>query len=211
MSGFAAMMGNSTQDQLQGQSQPEGAPNSTKPEAESFAASHGKQASPEMQKTYNRFVGACMLVVWDEKFMPKALELFQNSPNQTDALASVTAGVVQRVSQEAKKRSQPIPLEVMVHGGLEVVQQVADMATTGGIQGIEPDEIETAFYLAADKVRDVLVASGDLDLSEAKQGMEQLRAAGGEDVLSNVQTRMQGAQQKTMDALMARKSEVAGQ
>ncbi|GAB5434808.1 MAG: hypothetical protein EpisKO_41780 [Epibacterium sp.] len=203
MNGFAAMMGDAPRAQAQGQ--PPQMQDPPKPGQTGDAASHGKQASPEMQKVYNRFVGACMLVVWDEKFMPKALELFQKNPNQTDALASVTAGVVQRVFQEAKKKGTSIPLEVLVHGGLEVVQQVAEMATTGGVQGIERDEIETAFYLAADKLREVLVSSGDLDLSEAEQGLQQLRAAGGDDAFTNVQTRMQGAQQKTMDAIMAKK------
>lgn len=198
MNGFAAMMGGQPEEQQQ--QQPQGQQEAAQG---GMASAHGKQASKEMQAIYNRFVGACMLAIWDEKFMPKALQLFQSNPNQTDALASIAAGVVQRVFAGAKKKGTPIPMEVMVHGGLEVVQQVADFATAAGVQGIEPDEVETAYYLAADKVKEALVASGDLDLSNAEQDLEQVRSMAGDDVLSNVQSRMQGSQQKTIDGLMA--------
>lgn len=168
------------------------------------ASEHGRQASPEMQAIYNRFVGACMMAIWDEKFMPKVLKMFQDHPNQTDALALVAAGVAQRIYMGARKKGMEIPLEVMLHGGIEVVQQVAELATAGGIEGIEPDEVETAYYLAADKVRDALSSAGMLDLSGAEENLAELKSMVGDEPFSNVSGRMQASQQKTMDGLMAR-------
>ena len=214
MNGFASMMsGQAPQQQSQQPhpQQPESAPGPDQAPKGGLAASHGKQASPEMQSLYNRFVGACMLAIWDEKFMPKALKLFQQSPNQTDAMASIAAGVVQRVFAGAKKQGSQMPIEVMIHGGLEVVQQVADLASAAGVEGIEPDEIETAYYLAADKVRDALTKSGDLDASAADQDLEQLRSMAGEETFANVSSRMQSAQQKTMEGLMAQGQQGAPQ
>jgi hypothetical protein len=117
-------------------------------------------------------------------------------------MASIGAGIAQRIYMEAKKNGHEIPPEILVHGGWEVMQEIAMVAEAAGEQGIEPDEIETAYYLAADKVRDALDQAGLIDPQMVQEQSEQIRQMAGDDLIGNVQQRVGGAQQKTMDAMM---------
>lgn len=198
MNGFADLL-----DKGQGAapSQQAGAPEQSK----GFSAAQGKQASPELQAQYNRFVGMCLKLLWGEKFLPKVVKMFQKHPNQTDAMASIGAGIAQRIYMEAKKNGHEIPPEVLVHGGWEVMQEIATLAQAAGIKGIEPDEIETAYYLAADKVREALDQAGLIDPQMVQEQSEQVRQMAGDDLIGNVQQRVGGAQQKTLDAMMGQR------
>ena len=163
-----------------------------------------QQASPEMQRVYNRFVGMCLMLLWGEKFLSKASKIIKAHPNETDAMAVIGSTIVQRVFLAADEQGRPIPPEVLLHGGLEVMHEVATFAQAAGVQGIEPDEIETAFYLAADKVRDGLIRAGKMDPQQMSEQFDQIKEMAGEEKLTDVQQRMQGAQQKTQDALLKR-------
>lgn len=163
-----------------------------------------KPASPEQQQIYNRFVGMCMMMLWSENFMAKAAKMIKDHPDETDAMASIGAAIVQRVYMAADQQGQPIPLEVLVHGGLEVMQEVAKFAEAAGVQGIDDNEIETAFYIAADKVREALVQAGKADPNEMAAEFEQVRQAVGDDQVSAVQTKVSGAREKTKQSLLNR-------
>jgi len=195
MNGFADLLkegqGAAPAQQEGAQEQPKG-----------FSAAQGKQAAPELQEQYNRFVGMCMKLLWDEKFLPKVVQMFKKHPNQTDAMASIGASIAQRIYMEAKKNGHEIPPEILVHGGWEVIQEIAMVAEAAGEQGIEPDEIETAYYLAADKVREALDQAGLIDPQMVQEQSEQIRQMAGDDLIGNVQQRVGGAQQRTMDAMM---------
>lgn len=184
-----------------------GNPDGQAPEGQGTGQVDGKQASPELQAKYNRFVAMGIMMLWDEKFTPKALAVFKEHPNQTDALASIGAAIAQRIYMKAKEQGDEIPPEVVVHAGWELMNEVAEFATAAGVQGIEPDEIETAYYLAADKVREALEKAGLMDPSVAQSGFEAAKSALGDEGVSAVRSRMQGSQQKTVDALMQRQQQ----
>lgn len=196
MDGFAKALGEPQQAD-----QP-GAPREAK--APQVPGSEPKQATKDQQRIYNRFVGLCMAFLWSEKFMPKAVKIIKAHPNETDAMAMIGATIVQRVFMAADSQGEPIPPEVLLHGGLEVMNEVATFAKAAGVEGIDPDEIETAYYLAADKVRDGLVKAGKLDPQELAGQFEEIKNMAGEETLANVQGRLQGSQQKTQDALLKR-------
>lgn len=163
-----------------------------------------QQASPELQAVYNRFVGLCMAMLWSDRFMSQASKIIQEHPDETDAMAMIGAAVVQRVYMAADQQGEPVPPEVLLHGGLEVMNEVATFAQAAGVQGIEPDEIETAFFLAADKVRAALEQAGKINPDEMAEQFEELRAMVGDDVVSATEQKLSGARQKTQDAILAR-------
>ncbi|MDE4303640.1 hypothetical protein PXK30_09515 [Phaeobacter gallaeciensis] len=195
MNGFADLL---KEGQGAAPAQQEGAPEQPK----GFSTAQGKQAPPELQAQYDRFVGMCMKLLWGETFLPKVVQMFKKHPNQTDAMASIGAGIAQRIYMEAKKNGHEIPPEILVHGGWEVMQEIATLAQAAGIEGIEPDEIETAYYLAADKVGEALNQAGLIDHKMVEEQSKQVRQMAGDELIGNVQQRVGGAQQKTMDAMM---------
>ncbi|UWQ30269.1 hypothetical protein [Leisingera sp. M523] len=196
MNGFAQALGGQQHKEQPGPPQDAKAPQ--------VPGTEPKQATPEQQRVYNRFVGLSMAMLWSEKFMAKAAKIIKAHPNETDAMAMIGATIVQRVFMAADDQGEPVPPEVLLHGGLEVMNEVATFAQAAGVQGIEPDEIETAYYLAADKVREGLIQAGKLDPQELAGQFEQIKGMAGEEKLANVQGRLQGAQQKTQDALLSR-------
>ena len=161
-------------------------------------------ATPEQQAVYNRFVGMCLMMLWNEQFMAKATKMIKQHPDETDAMASIGAAVVQRVYMAADEQGQPVPLEVLLHGGLEVMQEVARFAEASGVQGIDENEIETAFYMAADKVREALVQAGMVNQDEMAAEFEQVREAVGDEQVASVQTKMTGARDKMQQKLLGR-------
>lgn len=200
MNGFGQALGGPQQQAQAATQQP--APGPTAPQP---PGTEPKQASPEQQRLYNRFVGMCMAMLWSEKFMASAAKIIKAHPNETDAMAVIGATIVQRVFVAADEQGEPIPPEILLHGGLEVMHEVATFAKAAGVEGIEPDEIETAFYLAADKVREGLIRAGKLDPQQLAEQFEQVKSLAGEEKLKDVEARMQGSQQKTQDALLSRR------
>lgn len=163
---------------------PEDEPQAPPPEAETDAAPEvGDElegVSPEEQKLYERVVANAYNVIYDKKSMPEILKSL-NGDIPGEALAMTAATVVKRVADSARENGQPIPGDVLLHAGQEILEELADLQNEAGIADLPPQEVEAAFYKALDLYREMAQADGTLDEDALEQDfktMVEANAAG---------------------------------
>lgn len=163
----------------------------------------GVPATPEQQAQYNRFYAYSILMLYNEDFIPKVQELFQKSPNAVEAAARVGSAIATRIYMGASKNGATIPPEVMLHAGQEVMGEIAEMARVSGLADLSEEDVETAYYLAADMTRSALEKAGKIDGKNAQADLENIRSLVGDDKLNEIVQRMGAVQQQSMEAMKA--------
>lgn len=133
--------------------------------------------SPEEQAQYEAFVNAALTLISDDNTEAGLLKSLGGSKDPILSLASTAVNVVKRVEAAAAKKNQQIPGEIILHGGQEIVEALAAMAAAAGIHDYTPEEVEGAFYRAADMYREDKAAAGEIDEAAAKSDIEELKAA----------------------------------
>lgn len=169
------------------------------------AGQDGTPATPEQQAQYNKFVAMALLALYDDKFMPKAQAMLEKSPNVVDGMASLATAIVSRIYMAAKQQGSDIPPEVVLHGGYEIMAEIGEFANAIGIQGVGEEQVENAYYLAADKFRSTLDANGMLDKEQLSKDFEGMRADYGEDAFGQLVERVRGVQQQTAESMMPKR------
>lgn len=156
----------------QGQMTPPAGPDGPKPAAQALGQGQ-TPASPEQQAAYNRFVGMALLHVYDEKVMPKIIGQIGDDVANDVGRAAANVGFV--VLKKAQQGGETVPPEVILHGGQEVVASIAELvAKAKGIE-MDPQQVEQAYYVAADTFRQMMQGEGGVDPETAAQDMEALR------------------------------------
>lgn len=166
----------------------------------------GQPVTPEMQDEYTKFVSLGILMLLNEKTLTATVELFEETPNVVDSVAQVASSIVVRLYASAKQQGQEVSPEVVLHGGWEILNETAALAAKAGAQELTPDEIEDAFYIAADKVRAMMEKEGLIDegATDPDTAVEQMRAQMGDDGIKAVMDRAQQVQQRTVEGLRSK-------
>jgi len=133
--------------------------------------------SPEEQKQYDQFVGNALTMISSPKTRSGILQSLAGDGNPKEGLATTAALIVKEVSESAKKSGMEISGDVMLHGGVEIVEALAETQASAGIADLDPEEIEGAMYQAADLYRGMAAATGSLNQQAAMQDIETLKAA----------------------------------
>jgi len=143
------------------------------------AQEEGSNVTPEEQQEYNSFVSNGMKVLYDPKALPQIIESIRNDDGESDGnpvegLANALVMLVMRVEDSALEQGQKISGDVLLHGGTELLEQMADLAQQAGVHDFDESEIETALYLALDTYRVTRQQQGKLPEDELKADMQQL-------------------------------------
>jgi hypothetical protein len=112
-----------------------------------------------------------------------------------DGMARLAVAVATRVYDAADEAGQEIPLEIVLVGGLQVMEAVVEFTQQTGVGEVTDEEAETAFYIAADMFRGHLDGQGKIDHEEMAQTLEQIRAEQGDEPINRVQDRLTATQQ----------------
>jgi hypothetical protein len=172
------------------------------PQANGFQPTQeGTPATPEQQQQYNRFVAMSILMLYDEKFMPKAQQMLSGGTTPVDAMARIGSSIASRIYMGAKKQGAEIPAEVVLHGGWELMNEIRTFAQTTGAGEISDEQMEDAYYLASDMMRSTLQGAGMVDQEQAQGEFEQMRGTFGDDAFDTLVQRLQGVQQQQMSAM----------
>jgi hypothetical protein len=150
----------------EGKMPPEGEP--SMPEGEGEQPSN---VTPEEQAAYERFVDNCYSLVYDKKTIGNVLKSLDATDDPKMNLANTTVMIVKRVADSARQAGQQVSTDVLMHGGAEVLEDLADLAAKMGLHSYTPDEIEGAVYIAADLYRGMAEADGTLDIEGSKRDM----------------------------------------
>lgn len=158
---------------MQDQTMPRGMPQPAPTPAGQAMGSGGTNATPEQQAAYNRFVGTALLHIYDEKVMPKIVGQIGEDVVNDIGRAAANVGFV--VLKKAQQKGETVPPEVILHGGQEVVASIAELvAKAKGIE-MDPQQVEQAYYVAADTFRQMMQGEGGTDPETAAQDIEALR------------------------------------
>ncbi len=173
----------------QAASQPGTAPTAPGGQGGPMSPPEQRQATPEQQEKYNRLYGLSMLALYDEKFMQTAAKMLSTAQSKPDAMARIAAGIGIKIFTKSVEQGDPIEPIIMVEAGREFMGEIAEFAQRIGIQ-VSPEDMETAYYMASDMVRNHMEKSGLIDVEALANEAEQARSMFDEQELSGEMQRV---------------------
>lgn len=125
-------------------------------------------ASPEEQEQYNAFVENMLKVIYgDKKRLNTILSALKASDDPVQDLAATVATLVKRVEDSAEGAKMQLAEGVAFHAGVEILEDLAELAEKAGIHAFTEEEMETAGYRAIDLYR-AAKGNGDQDKAGAE-------------------------------------------
>ncbi|MCB1341368.1 MAG: hypothetical protein KDK24_09955 [Pseudooceanicola sp.] len=112
------------------------------------------------QSELNKFIGMATMAIFDEKFLPKAVEALKKGGPLPQAIARLGVTVVGRIYEAAKSQGQPVSPQVLLLGGAEVIKKIAELAEKAGLPA-DQEAVEMAFFIAADMFKNHVKGLGD--------------------------------------------------
>jgi hypothetical protein len=160
-------------------------------------AAGGEPASPEEQAQYEQFVNNAYELIYDEQAIGKVLEGLQGDGNPQDGLAFTAANIVAHLEASAEQSGAPLAEGVVFNAGVEILEDLANLAGHAGIHDFSEEEVEGALYKALDVYREVKGAmGGGVDQEGAAAELEMLMAADQEGRLGQAVPGMDEAVQR---------------
>lgn len=136
---------------------------------------NAKPATMKEQAAYNKFVGFSMMMLYSDKFLAQAIEMLKDDEPVRQSVAKIASMLALRAFVAAKEQDFELPAAAVLHGGAEIVELVAEVAEAAGLPPMTPDEIEAAWYLAADLFRSGIEGRGLLNTEAVAEDMEHFR------------------------------------
>lgn len=169
--------GGSPGQSMAGDAMGPGAPASPMEDAPTAGPGAGEEqpnVSPEEQKEYEQFIDNALSLVYDDKVLPTVLQRLSGGGDPIEGLAAATVLIVDRLEDSAKKAGRQISPDVLMHGGKEILEDLANLAEQAKIHTFTPEEAEGAYYRALDLYRAMKSQSGELDTEGLKQDFSQI-------------------------------------
>jgi hypothetical protein len=137
----------------------------------------GEAAPPEEQAAYEQFVASGMLALNDKAAASKIIKSLDTEDPRA-GVALVSAAIISRVIQAAKKAGNDIPRDVILHGTSAIVEQVIERSEEVGVHAFskDPKMIEGALVRAFDEVRLALQGMGIVTKEGAAADMAEIQA-----------------------------------
>ena len=123
--------------------------------------------TPEEQARYDQFVNNALKVIYPggegEGVAPSVIRALKGSDDPITNLATAAVSLITSLRDSAKKAGQPVPDDILFHGGIAVIEELAEVAEAGKIHGYSEEDREYAFYRALDIYRAAGEKTGDVD------------------------------------------------
>lgn len=132
--------------------------------------------TPEEQAEYDRFMDNALKLIYNEKALPQVIRSLAGGGDPVEGLANTTVMVIGRLEDSAGGHGS-INGDVLFHGGVEILEDLADLAGEAGIKDFSEQEIEAALYRALDQYRMMRQGDGTLNEGPMREEFEQLVAA----------------------------------
>lgn len=162
------------------------------PAARSPVAHEGAEpetnVTPEEQQAYNEFVvnGQNLIFTDDDKVRPKVLKTLEGDGDPVMGLVNATVTIVQSLEDSAKAAGAEIDGDVLMHGGKELFEVLADAQSAAGIADLGEEELEAAFYQAVDTYREMKQGRGEIDQDAQAEELAMLIDAEEQGALDSV-------------------------
>lgn len=124
-----------------------------------------RKATPQQEQQYSALYSAAVAMLYSEKFKAKAIKMLKSDGDPVDLMARLGAPIFSRVVTEMAKRGAELEAVAVIEAGRTFIEEIGDLAKTVGTE-VSDEDIENAFYIAADTVRETAVAAGLLTQQE---------------------------------------------
>ena len=134
-----------------------------------------EQASPEEQRLYDDFVNTALSIIYPKgeqqgtvnpsvvttlrgEIDPQVMAMFEMAEppltqSPIDLLAVSTVQLTLVVEDKAEASGQQLPDDVVMHGGVEILEALVEVAEAAGVHDYSEEDIENATYRAMDLYR----------------------------------------------------------
>ncbi len=141
---------------------------------------------PEEQAQYDQFVKNGMHLMYDEKTTDQLLQNVSSNESPVEGLANALVVIVSKLDDSAEQAGQEISGDVKMHGGQELLEQLAELVEEAGIHEYTPEEMESAFLLSVDMYRSMKQEQGKLPVDDLGQDFAELQQADAEGRLDEI-------------------------
>lgn len=117
---------------------------------QSIQSEQTKTAKKADPKAVERVVLAALKLIHDSKINPQILEMMKAAGDPVQALSQATLLVMRQLWEKSK---QSIPPEVLGEAGVEVMSELAMIATQAKLYEITPEIFQQAAQVAMDEVQ----------------------------------------------------------
>ena len=132
--------------------------------------------TPDEQRLYDSFVDNAFSAIYDDKSLPQVIESLKGDGNPVDGLANTAVSIVVRVQDSAEQAGQAIPPDVVFNAGVEILENLADLAGKAGVHEFTAEEIEGAMFQAMDIYRETKGRDGGAGRPEIVEDFNQIVA-----------------------------------
>lgn len=150
------------------------------------------QASPEEQAQYDKFVAKGLEFIFDERMLPQIVDQLGGGGDPKAGLGKTAAMVTARIATAAEKAGEQLSPEVVLQGGREIFENLADVSEAAGVMDYtkDPDALEGAFFLAMDEFRLLMTQAGRIDQGAAQRDMDMLQSMDQDGKLEGIMRRL---------------------
>lgn len=142
--------------------------------------------SPEEQAQYDEFVSNGLNLIYDEKGLDSIMTTLAGDGNPVEGLANTLVSVVGRLEGSAKESGTPISGDVILHGSGEILEGLVEMSEKAGLHDFSEEDMESAFFMAADQYRNLKQEAGELPEEQLKADFQSILQAEGAGTLNDV-------------------------
>lgn len=156
-------------------------------EPETLDEEAASNVTPEEQAAYDEFVGQALNMISkpeNQKVRDSLLKLLSAGEDRVAALASAAVNVVQKVEQSGARAGREFTADILLHGGQEIVEHLAEFAEAKKVHEFTAEEIEAAFLQAVDQYR--MNNKDKIDPAAAQQELREIDMAGKEGNLDQI-------------------------
>jgi hypothetical protein len=118
--------------------------------------------TPEEQAQYEEFVNNAFSIIYDRAVFPTILQRLKATPDPVEGLAAVTVMVVSYLQTTARQQNAEVGPDILMHGGMAILEDLAETAAKAGVHDYTSEEIEAATYRAMDIYRETEEQQGGL-------------------------------------------------
>lgn len=144
------------------------------PQDEGMTAQLAQVLDPEEQKMHNEVYGMAVALLYSPQFREKAGEIFERAPTPAAAATSILVAIGAKVFQAAKDEGMEISSNVLASSSWMVMQELAEFSEKVVGQPLSDEQIEAAFYAAADRMQPIAAKLGNVRFEPDPEMMAQI-------------------------------------
>lgn len=144
-------------------------PGEMEPEEATSPQGQPSNVADDEQQQYEKFVKESAALIYNEKTLPSILESLSIKSDPKEALATTIASVVMRMEDGYEQKGEKVPPDILMHGGLEVGELLAEMQEAIGIVELQQEEMDGVALRAMDIYRENRQKQGKLNEEAIKE------------------------------------------